>query len=108
MPDVMDVCAHCGVTIIDPTTKVEHGQTAYCCVNCAEAMEQYGSGSDPHAMRHENDLTCAHCGCAIVNETSMETRGNDAYCCANCASAATTIREDVQDGTREVSDRRLG
>jgi hypothetical protein len=50
-------------------------------------MEESGSGSDPHAGRHENDLRCAHCGCAIVDETPMEARGDDAYCCRNCALA---------------------
>jgi hypothetical protein len=83
----LDRCAHCGVDIVDPTTKVEHGSVAYCCPNCSEAMEQGGSGSDPQALRHENDLHCAHCGVAIVDEATMESRGNDAFCCANCARA---------------------
>jgi DNA-directed RNA polymerase subunit RPC12/RpoP len=87
MAVVIERCANCDVDIVDPTTKVEHGQRAYCCVNCAEAMEQAGSGSDPHALRHENDLRCSHCGVAIVNESTMESRGSDAFCCANCARA---------------------
>jgi DNA-directed RNA polymerase subunit RPC12/RpoP len=73
------------VEIVDPTTHVEHGGRGYRCPSCSEAMEQPGSGSDPHAMRHENDLPCAHCGVAIVDE---QTRGDDAFCCAHCARAA--------------------
>ena len=80
-------CAHCQSPIVDPTTQVVHGSATYCCANCAAAMEQSGSGSDPGAGRRENDLRCAHCGVAIVDESSMESRGDDAFCCANCARA---------------------
>jgi len=88
MAVALDRCANCGVDIVDPTTKVVHGAATYCCPNCSEAFEQGGSGSDPHAMRHENDLRCAHCGVPIVDEQTMESRGNDAFCCANCARAS--------------------
>ena len=87
MAVALETCTQCGVPIVDPTTIVVHGGRTYCCPNCSEAMEQSGSGSDPHAMRHENDLRCAHCGVAIVDEQTMESRGNDAFCCANCARA---------------------
>ena len=43
-------CAHCDVDISDPTTQVVHGGTTYCCANCAAAMEQGGSGSDPGTL----------------------------------------------------------
>jgi DNA-directed RNA polymerase subunit RPC12/RpoP len=87
MAVALDKCAHCDVDIVELTTRVVHGALIYCCANCAEAMEQGGSGSDRHALRHENDLTCAHCGSAIVDESTMQSRGNDAFCCANCARA---------------------
>jgi hypothetical protein len=82
-------CANCDTPIVDPTTRVIHGRLAFCCNNCANAMEQGGSGSDPQAMHYEGDLRCAHCGVPIVDESTMETRGDDAFCCANCARAMT-------------------
>jgi hypothetical protein len=80
-------CAHCDSPIVDPTAQVVHGSMTFCCPNCAAAMEQSGSGSDPHAGRYENELHCAHCGCAIVDEATMQTKGDDAFCCVNCARA---------------------
>jgi hypothetical protein len=65
---------------------VHVGQT-YCCTNCSNAMEQSGSGSDPHAGHYENALHCAHCGVPIVDEATMQSRGDEAFCCANCARA---------------------
>jgi DNA-directed RNA polymerase subunit RPC12/RpoP len=82
------LCAHCQTQITDPTTQVIHGDMTYCCANCAGAMEQQGSGSDPQAPSHENDLHCAHCGSSIAHEATMEAAGNVAYCCTNCARAA--------------------
>jgi len=87
-----DACAHCGVAIVDPTTRRVHGDMAYCCANCAAAMEQGGSGSDPQALDHPGDLRCAHCGCAIVDESSMESRDDQAYCCRNCATAMAAAK----------------
>ena len=81
-------CAHCGTEISDPTTSVVHGDLTYCCANCAGAMEQEGSGSDPRAMENAEDLRCAHCGSPIVDESTMDSRGNDAYCCGNCLQMA--------------------
>jgi DNA-directed RNA polymerase subunit RPC12/RpoP len=72
---------------VDPTTQVVHGDLTYCCANCSEAMEQGGSGSDPHTLEHEGDLRCAHCGVRIVDESTMESRGDQAFCCHNCAVA---------------------
>ncbi len=84
-----DVCARCECPIVDPTVQVVHGATTYCCVNCSQAAEATGSGSDPKAMRHGEDaFWCTHCGVAIVHEDTMESRGNDAYCCSNCAAMA--------------------
>jgi hypothetical protein len=80
-------CAHCDVLISDSTTQVSHGDMAFCCTNCAGAMEQQGSGSDPEALAHPGDLRCSHCGCAIVDESPMVSRGDDAFCCSNCAAA---------------------
>jgi hypothetical protein len=80
-------CASCDSPIVDPTSQVIHGALTYCCANCAEAMEQSGSGSDPHAGRYENALRCAHCNAPIVDESTMQTRGDEAFCCANCAHA---------------------
>ena len=80
-------CAHCQSLIIDPTTQVIHGRLTFCCANCAAAMEESGSGSDPHAFKHENDLRCDHCAAPIVDESTMETRGDQAFCCANCLHA---------------------
>jgi hypothetical protein len=81
-------CEHCGTPIQDPTTMVDHGGVTYCCANCASAMEQEGSGSDPHALDHENDLRCVHCGTAIADESTMESHEDDAFCCGNCAQMA--------------------
>jgi hypothetical protein len=81
-------CHHCGTPIRDSATAIDHGGLVYCCANCAGAMEQEGSGSDPHATVHENDLRCEHCGTAIADESTMRSRGNDAYCCANCLQMA--------------------
>ncbi len=82
-----DRCAHCGSRIVDPTTRVIHGDVAYCCPNCAASMEQWGGGSDPDAGHHENDLLCAHCEAPIVDRATMETRGDQAFCCRNCLEA---------------------
>ena len=87
MHDPGDRCAHCDTAIVDPTTRVVHGDKTYCCANCAAAMEQGGGGSDPHALAHAGDLRCAHCRTAIVDESTMESRGDLAFCCANCARA---------------------
>jgi hypothetical protein len=87
MVQAAERCAHCGTDIVDPTSQVVHGGQTYCCRNCSAAMEETGSGSDPHAGRHENDLRCARCGVAIVDESTMETIGDDAYCCRNCRDA---------------------
>ena len=51
-------CAHCDSLIVDPTTRVIHGDIAYCCPNCAAAMEQQGSGSDAHSLSQAGDLRC--------------------------------------------------
>jgi DNA-directed RNA polymerase subunit RPC12/RpoP len=76
----MAICAYCQVPIEDPTTEVIHGNTTYCCANCATAMEQPGSGSDDAALR------CAHCGVAIIDDSTMVSRGDAAFCCSNCAA----------------------
>jgi hypothetical protein len=81
-------CAHCGSLIQDTGTAVDHGGMIYCCANCANVMEQGGSGSDPHSIEHENDLRCMHCGTPIADESTMQSRGDDAYCCANCLQMA--------------------
>jgi DNA-directed RNA polymerase subunit RPC12/RpoP len=81
-------CAHCGSAILDPTTSTIHGDMTYCCTNCAAAMEQQGSGSDPQAMEHAEDLRCSHCGTPIVDESTMDARGSDPYCCTNCSQMA--------------------
>ena len=81
-------CEHCGSLITDPSTSVNHGGLVYCCANCAGAVEQEGSGSDPHAAVHENDLRCVHCGTPIADESTMRSRGNDPYCCDNCLRMA--------------------
>ena len=80
-------CAHCGVPLVDPTTRRVHGDQTFCCANCAAAMEQGGSGSDPQALDHPGDLRCAHCSAPIIDESTMESRGDQAFCCRNCASA---------------------
>jgi DNA-directed RNA polymerase subunit RPC12/RpoP len=49
MTDRAARCAHCETRIVDPTTQVVHGDKTYCCANCSAAMEQTGSGSDPHS-----------------------------------------------------------
>ena len=82
-------CAQCGVEIVDPTTRIVHTNQTFCCPNCSAAMDATGSGSDPRAMHHDEDLKCEHCGVYIVHEDTMETRGNEAYCCANCARAGS-------------------
>ncbi len=79
-------CAHCQVFIGDPTVQVVHGDKTYCCANCAAAMEQGGSGSDPRTMAHTEDLRCSHCGVAIVDESTMVSRDDQAFCCSNCAA----------------------
>jgi hypothetical protein len=65
-----DRCAPCGSQIVDPTTGVIHGDVAYCCPNCAAAMEQWGGGSDPEAGHHDRDLLCAHRGAPIVDRAA--------------------------------------
>ncbi|MEA2639897.1 MAG: hypothetical protein QOF51_1291 [Chloroflexota bacterium] len=90
------MCAHCNEPILDPTTMVTHGDLSFCCPNCAAAMEESGSGSDPHARVHENDLVCAHCGVAIVDETPMESRGDRAYCCTTCLRLDTREQSSGQ------------
>ena len=80
-------CGNCGVPITDPTTQVVTSSDTYCCPNCSAAVQQSGSGSDPHALDQGGRLTCAHCGTVIVDEATMESRGDDAFCCANCRNA---------------------
>jgi hypothetical protein len=92
-------CAHCGSSIVDPTVQVIHGASTFCCVNCSEAAEATGSGSDPKALRHsESAFTCAHCGVPIVHEDTMETRGDAAYCCSNCAAMADSVTPSMRGG----------
>ena len=79
--------AHCGVEIVDPTTRIVHANQTFCCPNCSAAMDATGSGSDPKAMSEKDKSTCAHCGVYIVHEDTMESRGDRAYCCGNCAAA---------------------
>jgi hypothetical protein len=81
-------CANCDVEIVDPVVQVVHGTRVFCCANCAEAMEQKGSGSDPRVLSHAEDPRCAHCESPIVFRATMETRGDKVYCCSNCAQAA--------------------
>jgi hypothetical protein len=81
-------CAHCQVEITDETTQVVHGARTYCCPNCAAAMEESGSGSDPATLSHPDALRCSHCGCAIIDESTMQTRGDEVYCCSSCAMTA--------------------
>jgi hypothetical protein len=88
-----DRCSHCDVRITDPTTQVVHGNRNYCCPNCAHAMEQSGSGSDPQTLETGGDLRCTHCSCVIVDETTMESHGGDAYCCRNCAAAMADMAQ---------------
>ena len=80
-------CAHCGVEIVDPTTRIVHTNQTFCCPNCSAAMDATGSGSDPKALDPRQDFRCAHCGVYIVHEDTMETRGDQAFCCRNCAEA---------------------
>lgn len=82
-----NVCGHCGTRISDPTTRVIHGDVAYCCANCAAAMEQGGGGSDPHATDRSGELACDHCRAPIVDESTMQERDGRAYCCASCLAA---------------------
>jgi DNA-directed RNA polymerase subunit RPC12/RpoP len=82
-------CAHCGVEIVDPTTRIVHANQTFCCPNCSAAMDATGSGSDKRALQHDESLRCEHCGVPIVHEDTMETRDNEAYCCANCARAGS-------------------
>jgi hypothetical protein len=77
-------CKHCGAIIVEPSSRVTHGNEVFCCTNCAQATEQRGSGSDPHTLSHPDDLRCAHCGVPIVDESTMTTSGDEAYCCVNC------------------------
>jgi len=81
-------CQHCDSLILDPTRAVHHGPLTFCCTNCASAMEQGGSGSDPHAGRHENELFCTHCGSPITDESTLVSRGDDPFCCDNCLAMA--------------------
>jgi hypothetical protein len=100
-------CGHCGTLISDPTTRVVHGDMTYCCANCAAAMEQSGSGSDPHTLRQAGDLRCDHCGCVIVNESTLQSRDDRAYCCPNCLNAAAEATASAAAGpeTLPVGDR---
>jgi len=84
----VSTCDHCGAVIADSGTMINHGGLVYCCANCAGAVEQEGSGSDPHAARWENELHCVHCGTAITDETTMVSRADDAFCCENCLKMA--------------------
>jgi hypothetical protein len=80
-------CAHCDSSIVDPTTRVIAGDRVYCCPNCAAALEQRGSGSDPHTLTQAGHLRCSHCGAVIVDESTMTTYDEQAYCCLNCQRA---------------------
>ena len=51
----MALCAHCEVSITDPTTQVVHGDLTFCCTNCAEAMEHVAGGSDPRPLSRRGD-----------------------------------------------------
>ena len=95
-------CSHCGAIIVDPTSRVIHGNEVFCCTNCAQAMEQRGSGSDPHTLSHQEDLRCAHCGVPILDESTMTTSGDEAFCCANCArmSQDASTAERAAQGDR--------
>jgi DNA-directed RNA polymerase subunit RPC12/RpoP len=87
------MCAQCQTPIVDPTTRVIHGDMTYCCPNCSEAMEQHGSGSDPDVLQVDGHLRCAHCSVVIVDEATMESRGDQAFCCANCSAAMGTVSQ---------------
>jgi DNA-directed RNA polymerase subunit RPC12/RpoP len=92
MTNAINRCVHCDAPIIDPTTQVVHGAEIYCCPNCSAAIEESGSGSDPHALTHEGDLRCERCEVAIVDENTFVERDGHGYCCANCAAAAGVAR----------------
>jgi uncharacterized CHY-type Zn-finger protein len=83
----MPRCTHCDVPIVDPTVQVVHGDELYCCANCAQAMEQGGSGSDPRSLSHTEALRCAHCATPIVDDSTTTDVGDQVYCCTNCAQA---------------------
>ena len=93
-------CAHCGTPIVDPTTQRVHGEMTFCCANCAHAMEQGGSGSDPQTLTTGGDLRCAHCGAVIVDESTMQSRGDEAFCCPNCAQMASRPHHAAGTGQR--------
>jgi len=80
-------CAHCYAPIVDPTTRVVHGNLTYCCSNCSEAMEQHGAGSDPNQPDKPNQLHCVRCGSPIVDEITLAWDGSRAFCCQNCKAA---------------------
>ena len=85
---VVLACTNCGVPIVDPVVQVVHNERVFCCPNCAEAMEQTGSGAYPSTVKRERDPLCAHCGSPIVFRATMEKRGDDVFCCTNSAQAA--------------------
>jgi len=87
MLDTFIRCTNCDVLIVDPTTRVIHGALAYCCPNCSEAMEQSGSGSDPHLGGRPDAARCARCETPIVDTATLEHREDRVYCCRNCAEA---------------------
>jgi len=84
---VVTQCAHCDSSIVDPTTRVIAGNRVYCCPNCAAALEQQGSGSDPHTLTQAGRLRCNHCAAVILDESTMTTRDGQTYCCLNCQRA---------------------
>lgn len=90
MANAQTRCTYCEVAIVDPSTQVVHGDQTYCCPNCAHAMEQGGSGSDPYALESSGEIRCAHCGVEIVHDDTMTERDGSVFCCANCASMVGT------------------
>jgi len=80
-------CANCDCSIVDVRTRVIHSDLVYCCANCAAAMEQQGSGSDPHTLSTAGEARCSHCGSVIRDDTSMVMEGDQVFCCTNCARA---------------------
>jgi len=80
-------CAHCDSSIVDPTTRVIAGNRVYCCPNCAAALDQRGSGSNPHTLTQAGHLRCNHCAAVIIDESTMTTRDGQTYCCVNCQRA---------------------
>ena len=50
---VVLACTNCGVPIVDPVVQVVHNDRVFCCPNCAEAMEQTGSGAYPSTVKRE-------------------------------------------------------